>query len=140
MKKRFFYEFSGTVLLEANDQTEAEQLITGIELEDYLTDEELFGLDENYVAYDLKKREEQLGTYLHPYNDQDEYLEFKMRERRYVNIFNEFLHGNFDKTELIKRMYKADEENLDDVPLVDEFSMIDLVSKKLKTVRHCFVD
>ena len=140
MKKRFFYEFSGNVYLETNEQTEAEKLVIGITLEDYLIDEELYEIDENYVAYDLKKRTEQLGTDLHPFDDQDEYLEYKMRERRYGDIFKEFLNGKFDKDELIKRMAEAEKENLDDYAIVDEISMVDLESKKLKGVRHCFVD
>ena len=140
MNKRYFYEFSGNVFLEANNQAEAEKLITGISLEDYLIDEELYGIDENYIALDLKKREEQLGTYLHPFNDQDEYQEYKMRECRYGNIFKEFLHGKFDKNELMKQMAEAEKENLDNYAVVDEISMIDLDGKKLKTVKHCFVD
>ena len=59
MKKRFFYEFSGTIFFEADNQTEAEKLVTGVSLENYLIDEELFEVDENYIAYDLKKREDQ---------------------------------------------------------------------------------
>ena len=140
MKKRFFYEFKGNVFLEANDQTEAEKLVTGISLDNYLIDEQLHEIDENYVTYDLKKREEQWGTYLHPINDQDEYQEFKMRECRYGNIFKEFLHGKLDKNELMKRMAEAEEEDLDDCNLVDEISMVDLEGKKLTTVKHCFVD
>ena len=140
MNKRYFYEFSGNVFLEANNQAEAEKLITGISLEDYLIDEELYGIDENYIALDLKKREEQLGTYLHPFNDQDEYQEYKMRECRYGNIFKEFLHGKFDKNELMKRMANAEKDNLDDCAIVEEIIMIDLEGKKLKTVKHCFVD
>ena len=46
MKKRFFYEFSGNVFLEANDQTEAEKLVTGKFLNDYLIDERVFEVDE----------------------------------------------------------------------------------------------
>ena len=37
-------------------------------------------------------------------------------------------------------MAEADEENLDDSALVDEIRVIDLEGKKLKTVKHCFVD
>ena len=140
MKKRYFYEFSGNVFLEANDQTQGEKLVTGISLDKYLIAEELHEIDENYVTYDLKKREEQWGTYLHLVNDQDEYQEFKMRECRYGNIFKEFLHGKLDKNELMKRMAEAEEENLDDCALVDEISMIDLEGETLKTVKHCFVD
>ena len=63
-----------------------------------------------------------------------------MREYKYGNIFKEYFHGKFDKNELMKRMAEAEEENLDDFALVDEISMIDLEGKKLKTVKHCFVD
>jgi hypothetical protein len=140
MKKRYFYEFKGRVYLNANDQTEAERFITGKFLNDFLIDEDLFEIDENYVAYDLKKRKEQLGTDLHPFDDQDEYQEFKMRECRYGDIFKEFLHGKFEKDELMKRMAQAEKINLDDYAIVDEISMIDLEGKKLKTVKHCFVD
>jgi hypothetical protein len=63
-----------------------------------------------------------------------------MRECRYGNIFKEFLHGKFDKNELVKRMTEAEEKNLDDCSLVDEIRMIDIEGEKLKTVRHCFVD
>ena len=49
MKKRFLYEFSGTVFLEANNQTEAEKLVTGIQLKDYLLDEKVYEVDEYYI-------------------------------------------------------------------------------------------
>jgi hypothetical protein len=74
MKKRYFYEFSGTIFLEADNQNQAETAVTGISLDNYLIDEQLHEIDENYVTYDLKKREEQWGTYLHPLNDQDELM------------------------------------------------------------------
>ena len=140
MKKRFFYEFSGRVFLEANDQAKAEKLITNISLENYLIDEDVYEIDENYIALDLKKREEQFGTHLHPVNDSEEYQEFKMRECRYGNIFKEFLHGKFDKNELMKRLSEVDKKDLGDSAIVDEIDMIDLENKKLKTVKHCFVD
>jgi hypothetical protein len=119
MKKRFFYEFNGNVYLEAENQPEAEKLATGISLENYLMDEELFEVDENYVANDLKKREDQLGTYFHPLNNPDDFEKYKIRKCRYGKIFNEFLHGKFDKDELMKRMNEAEanEEILDDCEL-----------------------
>ncbi len=40
----------------------------------------------------------------------------------------------------MKLMAEVEEENLDDCALVDEISMIELEGKKLKTVKHCFVD
>ena len=96
MKKRFFYEFSGNVFLEANNQAEAEKLVTGISLENFLLDEVLFEVDENYIGYDLKKREDQLGTYFHPLDDPDDFEKYKIRKCRYGDIFNEFFHGKFD--------------------------------------------
>jgi len=120
MEKRFFYEFSGNVFLEDNDKTEAEKLVTGIALNYYLIDEALHEIDENYISFDFKKREEQLGTSLHPFNDQDEYQKYKIRKCRYGDIFKEFLHGKFDKNELMKRMAEAEEENLHDCALVDD--------------------
>jgi len=142
MKKRFFYEFSGTIFFEADNQTEAEKLATGISLENYIMDEELFEVDENYVANDLKKREDQLDTYFHPLNNPDDFEEYKIKKCRYRKIFKEFLHGKFDKNELMKRMTEADanDEILDDCEPFSEISMIDLDSKKFKRVRHVVVD
>ena len=142
MKKRFFYEFSGTVYLEANDQDEAEKLSTGISLENYLMEEELFEIDEDYIALDLKKREEQLGTYFHPLNNPDDFEEYKIKKCRYGKIFNEFLHGKFEKNKLMKRMTEAEanEEMLDDCELFSEISLIELEGKKFKRVRHVVVD
>ena len=37
-------------------------------------------------------------------------------------------------------MAEAEKENLDDYAIVDEISVVDLESKKLKGVRHCFVN
>jgi hypothetical protein len=42
MKKRYFYEFKGNVYLEADNQDEAEELVMGISLVDYLIDEDSF--------------------------------------------------------------------------------------------------
>ena len=105
-----------------------------------MIDENLHEVDENYISFDLQKRTEQFGTDLHPFDDHDEYLKYKMRESRYGNIFKKFLHGKFDKSELMKRMAKAEKENLDEVPIVDEIGMVDLESQRSKLVKHCFVD
>ena len=69
MKKRYFYEFKGNVLLEAENQDDAEALIMGIPLEDYLIDEDVFEIDEHYVPVDIEKRDEILDTTLHPLED-----------------------------------------------------------------------
>ncbi len=116
MKKRFIYKFSGTILVEANNQKEAEKFVTGKFLNDYLIDEEVYEVDDDYVAIDLDKRTGQFGTYLHPLDDSKEYEEFKKKKFRYSHIFKDFIHGKFDKNELIKRMDEAEakEEMLDD--------------------------
>ena len=140
MKKRFFYEFNGNILVEANNQDEAEKLITGIPLDNYLLDEELHEIDENYVSFDFKKRKEQWGTHHHPFFNEEEFYEFKIRQCRYGDIFNDFLQGKLDKIELMKKMDEADKIDISDLDLIDELSMIDLKTKEMKTVRHLFVE
>ena len=140
MKKRFFYEFSGNVFLETDDQAEAESLIKGILLDHYLIDEELHEIDENYVSFDLEKRKLQWGTDIHPFHQEDEFYEFKIRQCRYGDIFDDFINGKFDKGELLKRMDEAEKTDIADLDLIDELSMIDIESKEMKTVRHLFVE
>ena len=80
MKKKYFYEFSGNVYLEADDQNEAERLVKAMLLDHYLIEEELHEIDENYVSFDLTKRNEQWGTDIHPFNNEDEFYEFKLKK------------------------------------------------------------
>lgn len=55
----------------------------------------------------------------------------------YMEIFSEnFFMASLAKNELMKRMAKAEKKELDDFAIVDEISMIDLESKKMKTVKH----
>ena len=140
MKKRFLYEFSGTIFLEANNHNEAEKLVTGKSLNNYLIDEQLYEIDEDYIALDLKKRQEQMGTHFHPLNDPEEYEAFKMRECRYNPIFNDFLNDKFGKNELMKRIAEADENEIDDSAIVYQVQMVDLESKEGKTARLVSVD
>ncbi len=142
MKKRFLYEFSGTILIEADNQAEAEKLVTGKSLNNYVIDEEVYEIDVESVAIDLNKRTEQFGTYLHPTDDFEEYKKFKVKKLKYNHIFNEFLHGQFDKNELMKRMAEAEEneELLDDCDLFGEIKMITLDGNEFKTVRLVVVD
>ena len=81
-----------------------------------------------------------MATHYHPLDDSEQYEEFKIKKCGYNHIFNDFLHGKFDKNELMKRMVEAEEENLDDCALVDELRMMDLAGKTLKTVRHVIVE
>ena len=140
MKKKYFYEFSGTVFLEAGDQVEAERLVKGILLDHYLIDEELYEIDENYIPVNLKQRQEQLGTRLHPLDNSKEYEEYKKREYRYGTIIKRFLHGKIDRDKLMKRMAEADENEIDDSAIVYQVQMVDLESMEGKTARLVSVD
>ena len=140
MGKRYFYEFQGRIFIKAEDQDQAENLVTDISLADYLIDEDVYAVDENYIPVDLKQRQEQLGTNFHPLDDSSKYEDFKMRESRYGDIFNDFLNGKFDKDELLKRMTEADKKVIDDGDLVYSITMVDIDSKKEKTARLVPVD
>ena len=140
MKKRFFYEFKGNIFLEANDKTEAEKLITGIQLEDYLISEDVYEIDENYIPIDLEKRQEQSGTHFHPLDDSEQYEAFKMRECRYNPIFNDFLNGKFDKDEFLKRMVDAEREKIGDCDLIYEIALVDLNTQEGKTAKLIAVE
>ena len=138
--KRFIYEFSGKVWIDAKDQKEAEKLVTGKELNYYVINENVYQVDQFYVADDLTKREQDWGSFYHPVLECDEYSEYKKRYRRYGMIFKNFLHGKIDKKDLIKRMDQADAEKeglKDDHPII-ELQAFDL-DGELKTVRHFYV-
>ena len=109
-------------------------------MDHYIIDEELHEIDENYVSFDLNKRKQQWGSHIHPFFNEDEFYEFKIRQCRYGDIFNDFLQGKLDKIELMKKMDEADKIDISDLDLIDELSMIDLKNKEMKTVRHLFVD
>ena len=140
MEKQYFYEFQGRIFVKAEDQDQVENLVTDIPLADYLIDEDVYAVDENYIPVDLKQRQEHLGTNFHPLDDPDNYENFKMRESRYGDIFNDFLNGKFDKDELLKRMTEADKKVIDDGDLVYSITMVDIDSKKEKTARLVPVD
>lgn len=140
MKNRYFYKFEGRVSLKANSQSEAEKAVTGITLSDYLIDEDLYQVDENYVSSDPKKREKQFGTIHHPINDPDKFELYKIRKFRYNHIFKDFLNGKIDRQELIHRMDDAKNEKLDDCNTYAEISKVDLDTKKFKTARLVPVD
>ena len=135
MRKKYFYEFSGRIYVKADNQAEAEKLLTGIQLEDFLLDENLYEVDEDYIALDQKKRQEQMGTHFHPLDNSKQYEAFKMRECRYNPIFNDFLNGRFGMNELMKRIAEADENEIDDSAIVYQVQMVDLESKEGKTAR-----
>jgi hypothetical protein len=135
MEKRFFYDFSGKIFINADNQDNAEKLVTGISLEDYVLDGEITEIDENYIPTDLQQRQKQLGTPFHPLDDPEGYEEYKMRECRYREIFNDFLNCKFDKDQLMKRMTEAEQENIDAGDLVYSVLMIDLKSKREKTAK-----
>jgi hypothetical protein len=106
MKKRYFYEFRGNVYLEADNLDEAEGLIMGISLEDYLIDEDVIEIDEHYIPVDLEKREEKIDTILHPL--EDEYVDYHSKKQSYGPLFREFIHGKIDRQELVNRMIQVE--------------------------------
>jgi len=144
MNKSYFYDFRGSVSLEADSQAEAEKLITGISLNlnQYLTDERIFETDEFHVPYDIRIRKEKFDTHLHPLDDGKEFEEFKLRKCRYEKIINEFLHGYFGKKELLKRMEETDaaSDELEDYQLYAEIKYVDLKDQKGHTSRLVAVD
>jgi len=140
MIKQYFYEFIGKVLIQADNHHEVESTVTGITLSDYLINEDLYQVDENYVSTDLKIREKQLGTVHHPLNDPVDFDQYKLRKCRYAHIFNNFLNGKIDRQELIRRMDDAETEELDDCMLSAEIKMVDFETKKLRIARLVAVD
>ena len=140
MTKQFLYEFNGTILVQANDEDEAENAVTGINLNQYLIDEDLYEVDESYVANDLDKRIEQFGTELHPLDDADEYEQYKMRKCRYSPIFSDFLNGKIDRQEMIEKMDGAENKDIPEFQPFEEINIVDLETKKEKTVRLVAVD
>jgi hypothetical protein len=138
MKKRYFYEFRGNVYLEADNLDEAEELIMGISLEDYLIDEDVIEIDEHYIPVDLEKREEKIDTILHPL--EDEYVDYHSKKQSYGPLFREFIHGKIDRQELVNRMIQVEEKGMDDSGYTYEIEMVDLNSKEHKRARHVVVD
>ena len=140
MTKQFLYEFNGTILVKAQNEDEAEKLVTGISLNDYLIDEDLYEIDDSYVATDLDKRMKQFGTKMHPLDDAEEYEKYKMRKYRYNRVFNDFINGKIDKNEMIKKMEQAENTDIPNFQPFEEFGIVDLENKEEKTVRLVAVD
>ena len=140
MTKRFIYEYNGTISIEAENEDQAEKLVTGINLNNYLIEEDLFEVDETYIPTDLNKRVEQWGTEFHPLDDPEEYEQYKMRKCRYNHIFSKFLNGKIGKREMIKQMDEAENKDIPDFQPFEEINIVDLETKKEKTVRLVAVD
>jgi hypothetical protein len=134
MNKLFLYNFNGTISIQANTEDKAEKLVTGINLNDYLIDEDLYEVDESYIPTDLDKRIEQRGTELHPLDDPAEYEQYKMRKCRYSRIFSQFLNGKIDRQEMIKKMEQAENK---DIPKFQPLHIADPENKKGKDCSAC---
>jgi hypothetical protein len=119
MEKRYFYQFNGTVFLEAGGQKEAEKLVMDIDLNDYIIDEDLYEIDEDYIPVDLEKRVEKIGTVFHPMEDSAEYEQFKKQ---------------------VRRMDQADKKEVDAGDLIYQVQMVDLDTKQGKTAKLVPVD
>jgi hypothetical protein len=140
MKKQFLYEFNGTISVQANTEDEVENAVTGINLNDYLLDEDVFEVDESYIPTDMEKRIEQRGTELHPLDDANEYEQYKLRKCRYSHIFSQFLNGKIDRQEMIEKMEQAENKDIPDFQPFEEICIVDLKSKEGKRVRLVAVD
>ena len=137
MTKQFIYEFKGTILLSANTHDEADKIITNIDIDidDYLTYEDLYQIDKTYIPTDMEKRIEKRETELHPLDDQYKYEQFKMRKYRYSPIFSEFLNGKIDIEEMIEKMDQAENKDIPDFQPFEEINMVELETKKHKRAR-----
>ena len=142
MKKSYFYDFRGSVSLETDSQAEAEKLVTGISLNQYLINEQIYETDEFHVPIDINIRKDIFDTHFHPLDDGEEFEEFKLRKCRYGKIIDDFLHGYFGKMELLKKMEEAetDEDGLEDCPLYAEIKYVDLKDQEGHTLRLVAVD
>jgi hypothetical protein len=142
MSKKYFYDFSGRVFVEAENQDKAEELITGISLDYFLIDEDVYQIDAEYVPTDMNQREQLFGSTHHPLENAIEFDEFKKRKAKYDGIFQDFYNGRINKNELIEYLDKdlsADDES-DDYNPCAEVEMVDLKTKKSKTVKLIAVD
>ena len=75
------------------------------------------------------------------YQDVDQsILETIIRKCRYSPIFSEFLNGKIDRQELIKKMNEAECKDIPDFQPFEEINIVDLETKKEKTVRLVAVD
>ena len=140
MTKHYLYEFNGTISVEANTEDEAEKLVTGINLNNYLIDEDLYEVDGSYIPTDMDKRIEQRGTELHPLDDPEEYEQYQIRKCRYNPIFSQFLNGKIDRQEMIKKMEEAKNSDIPNFQPFEEINIVDLETKQHKRVRLVAVD
>ena len=76
---------------------------------------------------------------LHP-NDVEKYQKFKINKLRYSIIFDEFMHGQINRDQLIDLMEKADQKDIKDNSFDYEVSMVDLVTKEHKISKLAIVD
>jgi hypothetical protein len=135
LKKRFLYNFSGTILIEAENQKVAEKLVAGRSLNDYVINENIYETEFSCIAVDPEKRKSQFGTPLHPIEDYDDYQEYKLRKHRYSPIFNQFLHGKIDRQEMMKNMEQAESKDIPYSQMMDNLEMWELKNGEFKTVR-----
>lgn len=139
MGKQFFYEFNGTILIKADNMDEAEKLLTGRDLNEYLINEEIYEVDRFYIATDIEQRIIKRKTDFHPIYDLEDYEEYKMRKHRYSQIFNDFIQGNFDRQELVRKMDEAESVDISKSKELDEIVMINLEPIEQKTFRFFYV-
>jgi hypothetical protein len=63
-----------------------------------------------------------------------------MRKCRYSPIFSQFLNGKIGKREMIEKMDGAENKDIPEFQPFEEINIVDLETKKEKTVRLVAVD
>ena len=139
MKKRYLYTFHGNMMVEAQNQDEAEKLVQGQDICYFILDDEVFEIDQFRIAYDLKKRKKQIETTIHPVEDLDEFNEYKIRKHKYSLLFNDFIQCKIDRKELLEKMDQAENKKVDSTKLYQEIIMIILEPYEQKTIRFFYV-
>ena len=130
------------MFVEAENRDKAEELITRIPLEYFLVHEEVYQVDSKYVPKDIKQREQLFGSVHHPLENAIEFDEYKKRKAKFNGIFQDFFNGRINKNELIEYLEKdlSDDNGSDDYNPCAEVEMVDLKTKKSKTVKLITVD
>jgi hypothetical protein len=139
MNKRYFYEANCRIYITAKNEDRAEQMIMNTDLNDFIIDEEIYEVDEDYLPTDSRLRKEKLGTIFHP-SDVEEFQKFKMNKLRYSKLFDAFMHGQINKSQLMDKMDQADQVEIKDFGFDYEVSMVDFETKEAKTAKLSVVD
>jgi hypothetical protein len=139
--KKYLFQFNGTVVLEAENYNEAENIVENLKVDDYVITENLYETDQYFIIMDKEAREYQLGTYHHPIDNPNKFELFKVRHCKYISIFRDFLNGVIDQKEVIEKISNVDDKEIpDDCDLYASIKFMELNNKTFKTIRLLTVD